>query len=282
MSKMFEMLQQAQRDQELLRQSAPQAALHSRNKDVLQRAGKDEQLFEIPVVPDAPTLEAAPVPSGFSRGEAYKLMQLLFMSPNSVAPRTVVFCGVDEEGGCDWVCAQTAELLSNFKQGPVCVVDANVSSPTLHTHFGLPNAGGLSAALVESGPVMDFTHAIGRGRLRVMTAGAPSIGLSSGIVAAPARLAARIRELRATFDYVLVNAPAATREPVTGHLSSLADGVVLIVEPSFTPREATRKVKEEIEAAGGRVLGVILHRRQLSLADRNNSQMPGPGNGRTR
>ena len=117
MSKMFEMLQQAQRDQELLRQSAPQSALHSRNKDVLQRAGKDEQLFDIPVVPEAPALEAAPVPSGFSRGEAYKLMQQLFMSPNSVSPRTVVFCGVEEEGGCDGAWLQKGHNYSRGTEG---------------------------------------------------------------------------------------------------------------------------------------------------------------------
>ncbi len=276
MSKMFEMLQQAQRDQELLRQSAPQALHHSRNSDVLQRSGKDEQLFQIPTVPDVAPPEPAPMPAGFSRGEAYKLMQQLFMSPNSVAPRSVVFCGVDEEGGCDWVCAQTAELLANFKSSPVCVVDANVTAPALHKHFNIPNHGGLSGALIGSGPVSEFTQAIGRSRLSVLTAGEPSIGLSSGPVTASVRLAARMRELRASFEYVLISAPAATREPVTGYLGSLADGVVLIVEPSFTPREATRKVKEEIEAAGGRVLGVILHRRALSLNDRPNSQPSGP------
>ena len=48
MSRMFELLQQAQRDQELLKQSAPPAANHSRNLDVLHRAGMDQQLFNIP------------------------------------------------------------------------------------------------------------------------------------------------------------------------------------------------------------------------------------------
>lgn len=282
MSKMFEMLQQAQRDQELLRQTTPQAMHHSRNSDVLQRSGKDEQLFELPTVRDVAPPEPAPMPAGFSRGEAYKLMQQLFMSPNSVAPRSVVFCGVDEEGGCDWVCAQTAELLSNFKSSPVCIVDANVTTPTLHKHFGIPNAGGLSGALVESGAVSEFVHNVGRGKLRVLPAGEPSIGLSSGPVTASVRLASRLRELRSIFEYVLISAPAATREPITSYLGSMVDGVVLIVEPSFTPREATRKVKEEIEAAGGKVLGVILHRRALSLNDRPGSQPSGPAGGAAR
>jgi hypothetical protein len=279
MSKMFEMLQQAQRDHELLKQSAPLAAIHSRNLDVLHRAGKDQQLFDIPLVPETSQTDPTPPPTGFSRGETFKLIQQLFLPANSVSPRAVVFCGVDEEGGGDWICAQTAELLATLKQGTICVVDANVTSPSLHSYFGVANDHGLSAALVEAGPVMDFTQPVGHGRLRLLNAGEPSMGLNSGPVLASARLAARVRELRSIFDYVLVNAPPATRDSVTGYLGSLADGVVLIVEPSFTPRQATREIKEEIEAAGGRVLGVILHRRALSLSDRTNSQSQKPTNG---
>ncbi len=279
MSKMFEMLQQAQRDQELLRQSAPPAANHSRNLDVLHRAGKDQQLFDLPLVSETSQTDPEPPPTGFSRGETYKFVQHLFMAASSMSPRAVVFCGVDNEEGRDWICAETAELLANVKQGSICVVDANVMNPSLHTYFGVENGRGLSAAVVESGPVMDFTHQIGQGRLRLLNAGEPSLGLNSGPLVAAARLAGRIRELRTSFDFVLVNAPPATRDSVTSYLGSLADGIVLIVEPSFSSRQATREVKEEIEAAGGRVLGVILHRRALSLSDRSNPQSQSPASG---
>ncbi len=275
MSKMFEMLQQAQRDQELLKQSAPMSAIHSRNLDVLHRAGKDQQLFEIAPLPETSQPEQAP-PAGFARGETYKLIQSLFLAAGAMAPRAVVFCSVDEDGGHDWICAQAAELLANLKQGSICVVDANVASPTMHTHFGVANDRGLSAAMIETGSVMEFTHPIGRGRVRFLNAGVPSLGLNSGPVLASVRLAARMRELRAAFDYVLVSAPPATRGSVTGYLGSLTDGVVLIVEPSFSPREATRQIKEEIESAGGRVLGVVLRRREISLSEITNPQHKKP------
>ena len=282
MSKIFEMLQQAQQDQELLKQSAPLATIYSRNLEALHRAGKDQQLFNIPSVQEAVQTEPAPPLTGFPRGETYKLIQHLFLAPNPVSPKAVVFCGVDKEGGRDWICAQTAELLANLKQGSICIVDANVTSPSLHTYFGVANDHGLSEALIEAGPVMDFTLQVGRGRLRLLNAGEPTLGLNSGPLSASTRLSARIRELRSIFDYVLVNAPPATRDSVTGYLGSLADGVVLIVEPSFTPRQATREIKEEIEAAGGRVLGVVLHRRALSLSDMTNSQTQKSASGQAR
>jgi Mrp family chromosome partitioning ATPase len=282
MSKIFEMLQQAQQDQELLKQSAPLATIYSRNLEALRRAGKDQQLFNIPSVQETVQTESAAPLTGFPRGETYKLIQHLFLAPNPVSPKAVVFCGVDKEGGRDWICAQTAELLANLKQGSICIVDANVTSPSLHTYFGVANDHGLSEALIEAGPVMDFTLQVGRGRLRLLNAGEPSLGLNSGPLLASTRLAARIRELRAIFDYVLVNAPPATRDSVTGYLGSLADGVVLIVEPSFTPRQATREIKEEIEAAGGRILGVVLHRRPLSFSGPTNLLQLKPTNGQAR
>lgn len=272
MSKMFELLQQAQRDQELLRQSAPSPTIHSRNVDVLHRTGLDQQLFEIPSLPEPAETDPAPPLTGISRAETHKLVKQLFLARNHASPRAVVFCGVDMERGRDWICAQAAEVLADFKQGSICIVDANVTSPSLHTYFKTANDRGLSAALVEAGPVMDFTQQVGRGRLRLMSAGNPLLGLGSEPGLSSSRLAARVRELRGAFDYVLVNAPPATRDSVTGYLGSLSDGVVLIVEPSFTSRQATREIKEEIEAAGGRVLGVVLHRRALSISDNGNLQ----------
>jgi hypothetical protein len=276
MSKIFEMLQQAQRDQELLKQSAPPSLSHSRNLDVLHRAGKDQQLFDIPVVPDPSDAEPATPLTGFSRGETFKLVQHLFLAANPLAPRAVVFCGVDAEAGNDWICAQAAELLANLKQGSICIVDANVANPSLHSYFGVTNGRGLSAALAEPGVVSNFTQPVGRERLRLMNAGEPSMGQNSAPAIASARLAGRMRELRAAFDYVLVSAPPPHDGSITGYLGSLSDGVVLIVEPSFTSRQASRDIKEEIEAAGGQVLGVVLHRRALSLSDRNASQSQKP------
>ena len=58
-----------------------------------------------------------------------------------------MFCGVDQGEGRDWICAQTAELLANLKQSSICIVDANVTSPSLHAYFGVANRRGLSAAV---------------------------------------------------------------------------------------------------------------------------------------
>ena len=47
----------------------------------------------------------------------------------------------------------------------------------------------------------------------------------------------RFAELREAFDYILISAPALSRETEATFLGQLADGVVLIVEANHTRRE---------------------------------------------
>jgi protein-tyrosine kinase len=272
MSRIFELLRQAQLDGALLqRPVAPTGATNSRNFELLRQAQKDELLFEGTESPAAvPTELAPPRPAEYSGGgETFKLVQRLFLADGAVAPRAVVFCAVEQRSEDSWTCAQAAELLASHTQGSsVCVMDANLARPSLHTYFDVENRGGLAGAILETGPVVDFTRSLGRGYLRLMSAGVLSTGADTNELLASGRLRARISELRASFDYILVDAPPAATGSITSHLAALVDGVILVVEPSFTPKQAAREAKDSIEAAGGCVLGVVLHRRGLPFRHR--------------
>jgi len=65
------------------------------------------------------------------------------------------------------------------------------------------------------------------------------------------RISARIRELQASFDYILIDAPPVGNDSITAQWAALADGFVLGVEPNFTSRQAARQAKVIIETAGG-------------------------------
>jgi len=78
-----------------------------------------------------------------------------------------MFCGVSQEVGRDGICAQAGELLANLKQGSICIVDANVTSPSLHAYFGVENDPRIIGRDSRIGPVMGFTQQVGRGRLRL-------------------------------------------------------------------------------------------------------------------
>jgi Mrp family chromosome partitioning ATPase len=277
MSRTFEMLRLAKLDQALLNRAPSASQTNSQNFEVLHLAGKDEQLFDTTACPAA--TQAGPVPpppAGAFRGETFKLVQQLFLAGGCEAPRALVFCAVEQGNERNGICARAAELLASHTGGSICVVDANVNSPYLHKCFKVENGPGFRAAMVEADPVKNYTQRVGRDGLWLMPAGVLPPGTDSIPALTFERLAARMAELRASFDYVFLDAPPAIGDSVAAYLSSMADGVILIVERSFTPRQAARELKDEIEAAGGHVLGVVLHRRALPFSDRVNSSQRSP------
>jgi Mrp family chromosome partitioning ATPase len=219
--------------------------------------------------PDVPAIvpEARQTSASFS-GETFQLVRRLFLAAEDEAPRAVVFSTVDQGNARNWISARVAELLICHTPSSVCIVDADLANPSLHTYFGVENGEGLAQAVLERGTVQEFARSVSPSGLHLISAGALPPGADSQSLLASGRLEARISELRARFGYVVVNAPPATGNCVVAYLAALTDGAILVVEPSLTPRQAAREAKEGIEAAGGRVLGVVLWRRALLPSNR--------------
>jgi hypothetical protein len=274
MSRMFELLRQSQRDEALLKRAAPSSTSHSKNFEILLRSGMNEQLLER--VPSAAALKAGfvPAPSGIPRGEAFKIVQQLYLAPGCPSPGVLVFCAVEHGHERGWIGSKVAEQLASDTQASTCIVDANITNPSLHTYFGVENRDGFKTLLSEAAPVKSVAQPVGQDGLWLIPAGELSSSRAQSKLSFE-RLGARLNELRRSFHYVLVDAPPSG-ESLTPYLASMADGVVIIVEQSFTPRQAVRELKEEIESAGARVLGVVMHRRPLSLADRPESRRVRP------
>jgi len=253
MSKNFEVLQRAQRDHELL--------------GTLERPGISLVTFaEDRLPPLTRALLAGPELDAVVRDEVDKLVERLFLlSPNGSSPHVVLFTGVEQGDGSSWICAHAGEIAAAKLAGSVCVVDANLRSPTLHDCFGVPNDGGLSGATVERGPVRDFAHRLGNTNLWFVpcgTSGSDIVRLLSSD-----RLRARLAELRTEFDYVLVDSPSAGVYNDAAILGQLADGVVLVIGANSARREMALRAKEGLAAAKVRVLGAVLNRRTFPIPE---------------
>lgn len=65
--------------------------------------------------------------------------------------------------------------------------------------------------------------------------------------------------LRASSDYIIVDAPALDRSSAGLVAAGQMDGVVLVVRPDGTSGDAVASLRREVEAHGGRVLGVVVN-----------------------
>ena len=267
LSRTLEALHQSRQEDALLQQAIPATEKKNDNSlEILCQGLRSRQRLEGAAIPAV--VPKTHRPSAFFSGENLQLVRRLFLAAGDDAPRAVVFSTVEQGSARNWISARVAELLICQTQSSVCIVDADLANPSLHTYFGVENGEGLARSVRQRGSVQEFARSVGPSGLSLISAGALPPGGDSNSLLTSGRLDAWMSELRADFDYVVVNAPPATGNCVAACLAALTDGVVLIVEPSFTPRQAAREAKDNIEAAGGRVLGVVFHRRALPFRHR--------------
>jgi protein-tyrosine kinase len=235
----------------------------SKNFELLQRAQKEQELSRPRTVGGSGILASRS--TEFSAEEAVRLVQRLFLVPGPEAPRVVLFSGVNPGDGCSTVCARVAETLASEVgvSGTFCVVDANLRAPSLHEYFGLENDTGLVDALSQPGPVRDFAQQVDGGRLWVLTSG-PAASNVHGLLASEA-LRIRVAELRSEFDNVLIDSPAVNLYADACGIGKVCDGMILVLQSNATRREAARKAKEMIEIAQIRLLGAVLNKRKFPV-----------------
>ena len=195
-----------------------------------------------------------------AREEEVKLVQKVFPGTNQSTQRVAVFAGLESDSECSVICARTGEILATRAEGPVCVVDANFHSPDLHRCFGTGNEKGLAEAALEAGPVQNFAQRIAESNLWLMPTG--NAGSRINFPASAESLRARISELREAFRYVVVRSGPLRLDANAMFLSRWTDGVVLVLEANSTRRELAWRVKENLESANVRLLGVVLNNQE--------------------
>src|SRR5581483_2103798 len=196
--------------------------------------------------------------------EVLKLVQRVFRSSNPDAPRTVAFSGVDHGDGCSWITANAALTLAAQTSSSICVVDANLRTPSLHRFFEIHNRFGLVDAIAQSAPVRDFAQQVSGSNLWVLTCGSASGKMAANALSSEA-LRARMTELRSEFDYVLIDTPPANLYADCLTLGRLADGTILVLQSNASRREAALKAKESFENAHVRLLGAVLNKRTFPI-----------------
>ena len=235
----------------------------SRNFELLQRACREERWRRdtSPRAPVGRTYEMRPVPDAhvLSREKLMKLVQTVFFRPGKESRRVVVFAGAVAGTGCSSICVGAAEALAAQVDEPVCIVDSNLRLPSLHLCLGVENREGLSEALLNGEPIRKYLQKLPTPNLWFLSSGRNSTPVAG--VTSTSRLAGRIVELRQEFRYALMDSPPINVYSDAVPLVQAADGVILVVSANSTRRDVACKAKACFENAGANVLGVVLNNR---------------------
>jgi capsular exopolysaccharide synthesis family protein len=242
----------------------------SRNFELLHEAGKAAEMlrqraetFAAPMaaevfVPGTPSL---PI-EGVAREELTKLVQRLFLTP-AQRTRQVVFAGTEQGNGCSWISAHVADILAAQTSASVCIVDCDVHYPTLHNEFQVANHYGLSEALQGGEPIRQFAQQLSRPNLWLLSCG--SSNETSQQMLTGDRMRKRLFELRSEFDYVLLDTAPLNASNHATVLGSWCDGVALVLKANSSSRQAARKALQDLELGKAPVLGAVLNQRKFPI-----------------
>ena len=189
-----------------------------------------------------------------SISEAYRTIRtnLLFSSPDN-EKRVILVTSVFPVEGKTVLASNLAITFAKMGKN-VLLIDADMRRPKIHTVFDLERSKGLSAFLAGGESTIRNTDIPG---LKIITSGTlppnPSELLNSK------KMQELIERAREQFDIIILDSPPALSVTDPAILSTLADGVVITIKASSTPRPAIKKGIQQLTEVGGKVLGCVLN-----------------------
>jgi capsular exopolysaccharide synthesis family protein len=138
------------------------------------------------------------------------------------------------------------------------IVDCDLRRPTLHTLLGMEKERGLSEVLYGAEEWDKVLKTCGVDNLSVITSGAIPHNPAEIIGSDKARWF--LEEVSNVFDMIILDAPCTLAVTDGLILSSLTDGILLVVMAEKTPREAVQRALNMIKDVKGNILGVIFNK----------------------
>ena len=192
--------------------------------------------------------------------EAYRALRTSVLLSTADRPPQVLLVTSSQPGEGKTVTALNLALTMAQKGGRVLLMDADMRRPGIAKALQMVLNKGLSGILTgayEYGPEL---------LAKIERADGLSLLPSGPIPPNPAELLCSmkmeglIKRLRQDFDQVIIDSPPVL--PITDPtiLSSIVDGVLMVVECEMTTRAALTRACRVIEHAGGKILGTVLNK----------------------
>lgn len=142
----------------------------------------------------------------------------------------------------------------------VLFVDADLRKPTVHYTFSLLNTVGLSSVITKQFTLEEAIEESGVENLSVLSSGPippnPAEMLSSHA------MDEFLEEARESFDLIIFDTPPILAVTDAQVLANKCDGSILVIASEKTERDMAIKGKEMLQAAKGKMLGVVLNNKK--------------------
>jgi capsular exopolysaccharide synthesis family protein len=193
--------------------------------------------------------------------EAYRMLRtnIQFSSISREIRVVAVTSSIPGEGKSTTACNYALSLTETGKK--VLLIDCDLRKPTIHRKFKISNATGLTNILLGEATA-ESTICLAAGGLSVLSAG--TLPPNPAEVVGSQRMKDFLHEMEKQYDYIVIDTPPLLAVADGQVISSISDGVLLVVESKKTPKDSVLKSKELLTNVHANIIGVILNKCELS------------------
>jgi succinoglycan biosynthesis transport protein ExoP len=198
--------------------------------------------------------------------EAYRhLRTSLLLSSAGQPPKTILVTSSQPSEGKTTTAINTAIMLAQTG-ADVLIVDCDLRRPRVHANFGVSNARGLTNYLSGERDLDTLVQTYDKlANLKVLTSG--PIPPNPAELLGSTEMRRLLTALSERFTHIVIDSPPAISFTDASILSTLVDGVMLVVHGGRSSRGVVRRAKQQLVDVGANIFGVVLNNVRLDAPD---------------
>jgi capsular exopolysaccharide synthesis family protein len=212
------------------------------------------QLSTLASIPRSKTIS-----DGLAAGtETYHALRTSLLHSTEGPPKTILVTSIEPGDGKT---TTTINLALSFSELGlrVLVIDGDMRHPTLHQAFGLEQHLGLSTYLSEEMSVNQLIYCPGKPNLSLLLGGPIPHPQNPANLIGSAKMKQLLDDLSQQYDQILIDSTEIGSVTDPAILSTMVDGVLLVVNAARNRSEIVRRAKYDLMNVGARILGVVLN-----------------------
>lgn len=200
--------------------------------------------------------------------EAYRQLRTsVLLSSAGGAPRTLLVTSSQPGEGKTTTVVNTAMIMAQTG-AKVVIVDADMRRPRLHSIFNLDNRTGLSGLLaskMSEAEMLALVQYHEESGLYILPSG--RIPPNPAELLGSEQIRRLMAALESNFSHIVIDSPPVASFTDGVLLSSVADGVLLVVHGGNASRHIVRRSKQLLADVGAKIFGVVLNNVTVSRHD---------------
>ena len=198
--------------------------------------------------------------------EAYRhLRTSLLLSSAGQPPKTVLVTSSQPSEGKTTTAVNIATMLAQTGVD-VLLLDCDLRRPRIHAHFGLPNTKGVTNYLSGETNVSELVQTYDKlPNLKVISSG--PVPPNAAELLGSDEMRKLLYVLSENFTHIVIDSPPAISFTDASILSTMVDGVMLVVHGGRSSRAVVRRAKQQLQDVGAHLFGIVLNNVKLEGTD---------------